>query len=77
MPYRKAPSNHTEFGGGEGLIDPVLREDRLVTAEQALVELYATNPNDANADPATSDIYAIPRPAPTIWEDPSTAIGTS
>lgn len=31
----------SEFGGGPGLIDPVSRQDRLVSAEQELQEIYA------------------------------------
>jgi hypothetical protein len=77
MPRKRAPIDHTEFGGGPGLIDPVLREDRLVSANDQLKEIYATNPNDPEADPATSDLYAVPRPAPVVWKDPSTAAGTT
>lgn len=77
MGYKKAPKGHTEFGGGPGLIDPVLRKDRVVTAEQELMEIYATNPMDPEADPATSDLYAVPRPAPVVWKDKKTAKGTT
>lgn len=56
MPYKKAPSTHTEFGGGPGLIDPVLRKDRLLTGEQELLEIYATDPTDAQSDPATVNL---------------------
>ena len=31
----------TEFGLGTGMIDPVARADRNVTAEQELMEIYA------------------------------------
>ena len=77
MPHKKAPAGHTEFGGGPGLIDPVLRADRVVTPEQNLMEIYATNPMDPEADEATSDLYAVPRPAPVIWKDKATAKGTT
>lgn len=56
MPYKKAPQGHTEFGGGPGLIDPVLRKDRLITGDQALVEIYATDSTDAQSDPATVNL---------------------
>lgn len=52
MPYRKAPSDHTEFGGGPGLIDPAARADRNISAEQSLLEIYATDPSDPESDPA-------------------------
>lgn len=38
------PSDHGEFSGGPGLIDPELRKDRVLTPEQRLLEMYATNP---------------------------------
>lgn len=46
MAYTKdtIPRGHTEFGGGPGLIDPEMRSDRAVTAEERLIEIYATNP---------------------------------
>lgn len=46
MPYTKdsIPPDHTEFGGGPGLIDPVLRADRVLTAEQQRMEIMFTNP---------------------------------
>jgi hypothetical protein len=77
MPRKKAPADHTEFGGGPGLIDPVSREDRNVSARDQLMEIYATNPNDPEADPATADLYAVPRPAPVVWKDKATAKGTT
>jgi len=77
MPRKKAPSDHTEFGGGPGLIDPVSRTDRNVSARDSLLEIYATNPNDPDADPATADLYAVPRPDPVVWKDPKTAKGTT
>lgn len=56
MSYAKAPSDHGEFSGGPGLIDPERRKDRQVTAEEELVELYATNPADPNSEPSTVDL---------------------
>lgn len=38
------PSDHTEFGGGPGLIDPELRKDRVLTAEDKRMEIMFTNP---------------------------------
>lgn len=38
------PTNHSEFGGGPGLIDPELRKDRVLTAEQVRMEIMFTNP---------------------------------
>jgi hypothetical protein len=56
MPYTREsiPNNHGEFSGGPGLIDPVLREDRVLTPEQQLMEMYATNP----ADPSVAALGA-------------------
>lgn len=47
------PKDHTEFGGGAGLIDSVSRADRALDPEQELMEIYATNPADEKSDPAT------------------------
>ncbi len=46
MPYTRdsIPNDHGEFSGGPGLIDPVLRADRVLSAEDRLREIYATNP---------------------------------
>lgn len=38
------PRVHTEFGGGPELIDPELRKDRVLTAEQIRMEMMFTNP---------------------------------
>lgn len=45
MPYSKEtiPPNHTEFGGGPGMIDPVMRADRNLRPEEELWEIYATD----------------------------------
>lgn len=54
MPYTNGtiPPDHSEFGGGPGLIDPVLRKDRVLEGHQALLEIYATDPTDPQSDPA-------------------------
>lgn len=75
MPYKKAPKDHSEFGGGPGIIDPVLRADRNISAEESLIEIYATHPNRADSDPATADLYDRLTPLP--WADKSTARGTT
>jgi hypothetical protein len=52
MAYTKdsIPRNHTEFGGGPGLIDPEQRKDRVFTEpHMQLWEVYATNPAPASA----------------------------
>lgn len=62
MPYTKdtLPSDHTEFGGGSGLIDPVLRADRNLTAHQEVMEIYASNPDlpldNPNSLPETAEL---------------------
>lgn len=66
MPYKKVPADHSEFGGGPGLIDPVRRADRVIGQEtyaipmvgEEAMEIYATNPADPAADPATADLKA-------------------
>jgi hypothetical protein len=60
------PSDHTEFGGGSGLIDPVRRADRVIgTASgplvddrvgEELMEIYATNPADPTSEPSTAKL---------------------
>jgi hypothetical protein len=49
------PEDHTEFGGGPGLVDPQLRKDRVFDSQPyaELWEVYATNPADENSDPET------------------------
>lgn len=46
MPYSRdsIPDDHTEFGGGPGLIDPELRKDRVLSAEDQRMEIMFTNP---------------------------------
>jgi hypothetical protein len=76
MPYKKAPSGHTEFGGGPGLIDPMSRANRNLTAEEELLEMYASNPNDGKTPLQEVDLDYRPLPKPTEWDDPKTAKGT-
>lgn len=77
MVYRKAPKDHSEFGGGPGLIDPESRKDRNLTNEEQLLEIYASNPNDGKTPMEDVDLYYRPLPKPTPWDDPDTAKGTS
>lgn len=60
MPYSKSnvPSNHSEFSGGPGMIDPVVREDRTLETHQQLWELYATNPASPDeSNPGVAEGY--------------------
>lgn len=75
MVYRKAPPGHTEFGGGDGLIDPERRKDRVVTPAEERMELMFTNPADPTSDPAVVEL-GVPI-ADTAWSDSSTAKGTT
>ena len=77
MVYKKAPDGHTEFGGGPGLIDSEARKDRSVTAEEELMEIYASNPLDPEFDPASVDLEVLPRPARYEWPDKATRAGTT
>jgi len=56
MPYTREsiPDDHTEFGGGPGLIDPVLRADRVLSPEEQRMEIMFTNP----APPDTASLGA-------------------
>lgn len=56
MPYKKAPADHSEFGGGPGMIDPMNRKDRTITPEEQLWEIYSTNPADPKSAPETSTV---------------------
>lgn len=71
MPYGKdVPKDHSEFGGGPGLIDPVLRADRAGLREYELLrEIYAHNPGGGGPedgtdpltdDPALTDLFTRP-----------------
>lgn len=77
MVYRKAPADHSEFGGGPGLIDPESRKDRTIEGHQELWEIYASNPNDPTTPQEETDLNYQPRPKPYEWPDPETAVGTS
>ncbi len=71
MPYTREsiPDDHSEFGGGPGLIDPVLREDRLLTPEQQRMEIMFTNPADASvAVPQPDADGVVPAPGTAEWE---------
>lgn len=60
------PRDHTQFGGGPGLIDPERRKDRVVGQEatatgygnmgEELWEIYATNPAQATSEPETAPL---------------------
>jgi hypothetical protein len=79
------PAFESEFGDGGGLIDPIRRAARVIgqdadptgyqRAGEELWEIYATNPSNVDADPATAELGVDP--APTPWQDPTTAKGTS
>lgn len=54
MARTTVPPDHSEFGGGPGLIDPEVRKGRVgMTTEQELLEIYATDPGAPPGDPAT------------------------
>lgn len=82
---RSITPDDSEFGDGPGLIDETRRAERVIGQEatamgyqrmgEELWEIYATNPANPDADPATSELGVAP--APTPWPDPSTAKGTS
>lgn len=77
MPYKKAPKGHTEFGGGDGLIDPMVRKDGAEGAEGQLMELYAINPLDPKTTLEKANLNAVPRPEPYEWPDKKTRAGTT
>lgn len=77
MPYRKAPTGHSEYGGGPGLIDPEVRKDRALSSADELIEIYSTNPTDPDTSPEDVDIHQFPKPVPHIWPDKSTRKGTN
>lgn len=54
MPYKGSniPKDHSEMGGGPGLIDPMRRKDRALEGHEEVWELYATNSADANSNPS-------------------------
>jgi hypothetical protein len=67
MPYgQNVPKDQGEFSGGPGIIDPVRRKDRTLSAEERLKEVYATNPGGGAPEgkpdplttgPAEADLY--------------------
>lgn len=81
---RKATTEDSEFGDGPGLIDTQRRADRAIGQDadpmgyqrmgEEAWEIYATNPNDPEADPKESVLGV--EPAPRVWPDPTTAKGT-
>jgi len=76
MPYKRPPKGHTEFGGAEGLIDPMVRSDGAETPEENLMELYAINPCDPKTTLQKANLNAVPRPEPYEWPDKKTKAGT-
>lgn len=50
------PKDHSEFGGGPGMIDPERRADRVLEPHEELWEIKATNPG------ATEDPQEVPVP---------------
>lgn len=54
MPYKRnsIPRTHTEMGGGDGLIDPMRRKDRVLEGHEELMEIYATNSADPGSNPS-------------------------
>lgn len=47
---RQIPRDHSEFGGGPGMIDPQRRKDRVLEPHEELWEMYATNPAAPDED---------------------------
>lgn len=80
MAYNKAPSDHSEFGGGPGLVDPELRKDRALEPRDQLLEIYATDPGAPEGtrdwDPATASLTDRERLG-SQWPDAKTARGTT
>lgn len=76
MPYSKdsIPSNHTEFGGGPGMIDPQRRKDRVLLPHEQLWEIYATEPAPPSVAHGANDIEIAQRAAEIeVQNDPETA----
>lgn len=48
MVQRVWSAEDSEFGLGRGIIDPVARQNRTLTPDQHLIEIYATNPSLPN-----------------------------
>lgn len=53
------PADHTEFGGGPGLIDPQRRKDRVLEPHEEIWEIKATNPSVADEDLAEVPIPRV------------------
>jgi hypothetical protein len=54
MPYKKIPPEHSEFGGGPGLIDRERRRDRALSSAERRMELMFTDPTDPNSRPESA-----------------------
>ena len=52
------PADHSEFGGGPGMIDPQRRADRVLEPHEELWEIKATNPASASATAGEVDATA-------------------
>lgn len=63
------PSDHTEFGGGPGLIDPELRKDRVLTAEQIRMEMMFTNPAPPEAAALRAESAGVYEPGTFAAEE--------
>jgi hypothetical protein len=66
MPWNPDDDQETEFGLGEGFIDPTNRENRQITPEQELAEIYALPKTFDNSMPnrQTPDTTPVPRLLP-------------
>ena len=67
MAYTKdtVPSDHSEFGGGPGLIDAEVRKDRDITATEGLMEIYATDTTSQGRPVgSTEPVFLEPATAP-------------
>lgn len=62
MPRDVDDPNETEFGLGPGMIDPQLRKDRVLTAEQELQEIYSLPKTFDNSMPNRPDPQDTPVP---------------
>lgn len=52
------PADHSEFGGGPGMIDPQRRADRVLEPHEELWEIHMTNPASASAAAGEVDAQA-------------------
>jgi len=53
-PTRMIPLDHSEFGGGRGLIDPERRRQRRLEPHEEMLEIYATDPALPNSGGAVA-----------------------